>query len=359
MARSNIFDGESYHAIFARLIYKWLLSRKWFTYADIMAEYMMLGIAKDLPCNVSNCDNYGELKKAFHDVRNAIKLKIGDNCFEEHGNNRAKRIRYIGSDDDPLADMRNAKVVKDLKKYWRFCQDSAGFFPMPWLEYFFKDCQDLLDIKSRKLKGELFLNASADRMLTNIELLPILYEAIMEKQVLSIQYQPFEEEARQLVFHPHYLKEFNGRWHLFGHVDGFFPENGYNVALDRIIGRPKQIQDIAYIFAPQGFYEEFFKNIIGVSHFPEAKVVDIYIRAHSFYIFKLMETKTLHHSQKTTLTYDKYEDGEYGEFSVRVELNNEFIGRILQMGAGLEIVAPDEVRKILKQRIVSLAKLYE
>ena len=83
MAPSNIFDGDSYHAIFARLIYKRLQSRKWFTYADIMAEYMMLGIAKNLSCNVSNCDNYGELKKAFRYVRNAIKLKIGDGYFEE------------------------------------------------------------------------------------------------------------------------------------------------------------------------------------------------------------------------------------------------------------------------------------
>lgn len=359
MAPSNIFDGDSYHAIFARLIYKRLQSRKWFTYADIMAEYMMLGIAKNLSCNVSNCDNYGELKKAFRYVRNAIKLKIGDGYFEEHGNNRAKKFRYIGSDDDPLADMRNAKVVKDLKKYWKFCQDSAGFFPTSWLEYFFKDCQDLLDIKSKKLKGELFLNASTDRMLTNIELLPVLYEAINRQQVLSIQYQPFEEESRQLVFHPHFLKEFNGRWYLFGRANGLFPENGYNVALDRIIGKPREVQGVAYMFAPRGFYEEFFKNIIGVSHFSEAKVVDIYIRAHSFYIFKLMETKALHHSQKTILAYDKYEDGEYGDFSVRVELNNEFIGRILQMGAGLEVVAPDEIRDIFKQRIESLAKLYE
>lgn len=359
MVHGNIFDGESYHAIFARLVYKWLISRKWVTYADIMAEYMMLGSAKDLPCNVSNCDNYGELKKAFRNVRNEIKLKMGDGSFEEQGNNRTKKFRYIGSNEDPLADMKNAKVVKDLKKYWRFCQDSAGFFPTSWLEHFFKDCQDLLYIKTKKLKGELFLNASMDRMLTNIELLPILYEAIVGKQVLSIQYQPFEEEIRQLIFHPHYLKEFNGRWYLFGHADGHIPKNGYNIALDRIIGKPCEVRGVPYISAPQGFYEDFFKNIIGVSHFSETKVVEICIRAHSLYIFRLMETKTLHHSQRTITTYNKYADGEYGEFSVMVEVNNEFIGRILQMGAGLEIISPSEVREIFKQRTESLAKLYE
>ena len=40
-------------------------------------------------------------------------------------------------------------------------------------------------------------------------------------------------------------------------------------------------------------------------------------------------------------------------------MNNEFIGSILQMGAGLDIVSPNEVRDIFKQRVEDLAKLYE
>ena len=285
MSRTNLFDGESYHAIFARLTYKWFISRKWITYADIMADYMMLDSAEELVYNVSNCDNYGELKKAFRDVRNAIKLKVGNDCFDEQGNNRSKRFRYIGPDDDPLADMRNAKVVKDLKKYWQFCQDSAGFFPISWLEYYFKDCQDLLDIKSRKLKGEQILNTSADRMVHNIEYLPILYQAILDKQVLDINYQPFEEDVRQLIFHPHCLKEFNGRWYLFGHAEGCFPENGYNLALDRIADKPRSYDKSKYMSAPLGFYADMFRDIIGVTHSINAEVKEIIIRANTLYMF--------------------------------------------------------------------------
>lgn len=53
-----------------------------------------------------------------------------------------------------------------------------------------------------------------------------------------------------------------------------------------------------------------------------------------------------------------HEDGEYGEFVVTVELNNEFVGRILQMGAGLEIVSPTEIRDEFKQRVTELYQLY-
>ena len=123
MTRNNLFDGESYYALFAVAIYKCLMSRKWITNADIMADYMNLKSAKELPCAISKCDHIKELIKAFIDIREAI----GESNFECDGNNRNRKYRYIGTDNDPLADMRNAKVVKDLKKYWQFCQNSAGF----------------------------------------------------------------------------------------------------------------------------------------------------------------------------------------------------------------------------------------
>ncbi|MBQ7664909.1 MAG: WYL domain-containing protein [Bacteroidaceae bacterium] len=359
MIRKNLFDGESYHAIFAQVTYKWLISHKWVTYADIMADYLGLKSAKELTYNVSKCDNYGELKKAFRDVRNAINGKVGEKCFEVDGNNRNKRFRYVGIDNDPLADMRNAKVINNLRQYWKFCQDSAGFFPKPWLEHFFKDCQDLLEMKARKRKGEQVISASLDRILTNIEFLPMLYEAIVSKQVLDIDYKPFGGEQETLTFHPHYLKEYNGRWHLFGHAEGLSPENGYNIPLDRIQAKPREKSKVKYIPAPPMFYEQFFKDIVGVSHKKDAIKYNIVVRAHTLYIYKLTETKPLHQSQIISTPWGDYEDGEYGEFSLQVEVNNEFIGKILQMGDGFEIISPIEVRELIKERVRNLAKLYE
>ncbi len=360
MPRQNLFDGDSCFAAFALATYKRLLSREWITYADVMADCMMKGSAKDLPAGVSKCDNYGELKKAFPAVCMAIKEKVGKRCIEEEGNNRGKRFRYIGDSQDPLAELMNAKVIHDLKEYWRFCQDSAGFFPMSWLEFFFKDSQDLLDINARKRKGEQILSASLDRDLKNIYLLPFLYEAIKRHQVLSIEYHPFfNNEAMHLQFHPHFLKEYNGRWFLFGHAEGEEPEFGFNIALDRIVERPREVYDCNWISAPIGFYSNYFKDIVGVSHLKQHSTVEeIKIRGHNRYIFKLIETKPIHHTQTITIPYGEHENGEYGEFSIRVAVNNEFIGRILQMGHGLEIVAPQHVRKIFKSRINKMIDLY-
>lgn len=346
----NIFDGDSYRAIFTRLIYKRIISRLWFTNADVMAD----AIGKPLTCNVSDCDNYVELKKAFMTLRRVI----GKNNIETSGNNRDKSFRYIGEDDDPLADIRQAKAIKDFKRYYEFCQDSAGFFPISWLNYFLKDSLDLLDIQQRRRKGKQIISTSIDRQLKNINLLPYLYEAIRGHRVLSIRYKPYDEQEMMLTFHPHFMKEYNGRWHILGHAEGKMPEEGFNLAIDRIVGMPQTMENEQYIAAPEHFYENFFKDLVGVTHKEGRIAKDVHIRAYTNYIFNITDTKPIHKSQYVSIPYGEHEDGEYGEFVVHVEINNEFVGRILMMGDKLEVVAPTDVRDIFKKRVSDLAKRY-
>lgn len=359
MAKGLLFDGAGARPLFAKYVYRRLMSRDWITYADVMADYLMLDTSDMLPNHISNCTDYGELRKAFRDIYKAITEEVGEGSIEEQGNNRNKSFRYIGDNDNPLAAMINARVVKDLKKYWEFCQDSAGFFPEVWLEYYFADCQDLLSIKTKKKKGKQVISSSIDRHQTNIEYLPMLYESIKNCQVLSIDYKPFEEEQVSLLFHPHYLKEYNGRWHLFGYAEEPEAKEGVDLALDRIVNRPREVYKKEFVKAPERFYESFFENIVGVSHHESCSPEEIRIRAHTLYIHRLMETKKLHETQETVLPFDDHEDGFYGEFTVYVEVNNEFIGRILQMGDGLEIVSPKEIRDIFRKRVANMAKLYE
>ena len=359
MNKDNLFDGEGARPHFASHVYKRMLGRKWFSYSDVMADYMQLESKESLLNSVSNCANYGELRKAFRDVYKAIIEEVGDGCIDEQGNIRNKSFRYTGDNDNPLAAMINARVVKDLKKYWEFCQDSAGFFPEVWLEYYFMDCQDLLSIKTRKKKGEQVISSSIDRHQTNIEYLPMLYESIKNRQVLSIDYKPYEEEKVTLIFHPHYLKEYNGRWHLFGYAEEPEAKEGVDLALDRIANRPREVYKKEFVKAPERFYESFFENKVGVSHHENCSPEEIHIRAHTLYIYRLMETKKLHKSQETLLPFEEHEDGFYGEFTVYVEVNNEFVGRILQMGDGLEIVSPNNVRDLFRERVMKMAEFYK
>lgn len=359
MENPNIFFGESSKAQFVNIIYRYLMKHEWFNNADIMAEYLNLKSPKELSCSVTKYNEYSQLKKAFCELREVLKEEEGYDCIETSGNNRNKSYRYNGSSKDPLEEMRKTMTINSIRKYWQFCQDSAGFFPTSWLEYFFKDCKDLIEIKNKKHDGKQILTSSLDRILTNIDLLPFLYEAINSHIVLSIKYKPYdEEEIMELVFHPQILREYNGRWHLFGHAEDKLPEWVFDIAIDRIVGKPRELYKIKYMPAPQNFYYNFFKDKVGVSQKEGNKAEDIVIRAHNINMYKLTETKPIHSSQKPLSKFSEHEDGTYGDFIIHVEVNNEFIGRILQMGDGLEIISPKNVRNIFNKRIENMYNLY-
>ncbi len=114
--KGNIFNGDSYKAIFARAIYKRLMSREWVTLAEIMSDYL------GEPCeNPSKEEHYGELKKAFGEIKVLIIEKVGKDSIEVEGNNRSQRFRYMGDVENPLSDLYNyGRVIRDLKTYWQF-----------------------------------------------------------------------------------------------------------------------------------------------------------------------------------------------------------------------------------------------
>ena len=263
----------------------------------------------------------------------------------------------MGENPDPLAELIHLRTIDSLKEFWHFCKNSAGFIPETWLEYFFKNTRQLLDIKTNKTEGKEYIVSEIDRGLKNFEHLPFLYEAIRDKKILKIKYR-FNVNER-IIFHPHLLKEYNGRWVLLDHAEGHEPEFGYNLALDRLLEKPEIARDAALKFKnpPKDFYKNFFEDIVGVTHDDKwPQVEEIIIRARNFRMFNLINTKPFHHSQEVTKDYDK--EAKYGEFKVVVKINNEFIGRILQLGAGIEIVSPPHVRELFKQRISNMMTLY-
>ena len=354
MNKKSVFRGESKVNILANYIYKRLISREWFTYNDIIKD---VDIKNEEPEKISVSQYYNPLKNAFAAVCNAVERKEGPDCIEIR-NSRPRRYRYVGNNPNPLAEEIDAKIVSSLKQYFEFCQDSAGFLPSSWLEEFFGGYIDLLDIKNKRRRGEQIIESGIDRSLKNIGLLPFLYKAIKAKLVLDVHYKSSDGQAQHLIFHPHYLKEHNGRWFLFGHAEKRKRCN--NLALDRILSRPEIVsaERRKYIAAPPNYYADYFKHIVGVSHIEDAQPVALRLRARSRYMFTLTETKPIHNSQRTIRTFDRYDDGEYGEFLLDVEINKELIARILMMGDDVEIVEPMSARQAIKEMVDRLFELY-
>jgi len=353
MPNKNIFAGIGIKTTFVNLIYTELMKREFVSYADVLALYCgrPKGYYKKYAC-ISEPVN-GELKKAYPEVLKALE-KACPGCIKDNGQNKGKAYKYIGKDNDPLAAERQAIEQKRIEDYVAFCKASAGILPSSWFSSYFENTQLLLDTNREVESGASHIRSSLEQNLTNIDLLPVFHKAITDRQVLRFSYQRFGQEPFELVFHPQFLKEYNGRWFVFGESDRE-PYQAYNVPLDRITGEVNKVDDVGYIPAEKGFYQDFFKNIIGVTHEKDAKVEEVVIRTKTEYQHGLLLTKSLHHSQKETLPFGEHEDGNYGEVMLTIEPNRELRGKILAYGQYLEVVKPQALREhiseILKKQL--------
>ena len=350
MPTKNIFAGVSTRASFVQIIYKELMKREFVSYIDVLKLSDFLGNDKiDFKKIVlSTSKGYGQLKKAFPEVIQALEI-ISPGCIIDNGKSgKGKAFKYIGECDDPLAAERQAIEQKRIEDYVAFCKASAGILPSSWFSSYFENTQLLLDTNRETESGSGHIRSSLEQNLTNIDLLPVFYKAITDKQVLRFSYQRFGQEPFELTFHPQFLKEYNGRWFVFGDADRE-PYQAYNVPLDRIVGEVREVDDVEYISASKGFYQEFFKDIIGVTHEKEAKVEQVVIRTKTEYQHGLLLTKPLHHSQKETLPFGEHKDGCYGEVTLTIEHNRELRGKILAYGQYLEVIAPQSLREQIKE----------
>ena len=347
MPTKNIFAGFGVRSEFVNLIYKELMKREFVSYADVLALYCgrPKGYYDKMACNSE--PGYGELKKAFPEVLKALE-KACPGCIKDNGQNKGKAYQYIGKDDDPLSEERKAVVQKSVEDYVSFCKASAGIVPASWFSSFFENTQLLLDTNRESKDGETRICSGVEQNLTNIDLLPVFYKAIANKQVLRFDYQRFGQEPFTLTFHPQFIKEYNGRWFVFGDANRE-PYQAYNVPLDRIVGEVSEVSDVEYIPAEKGFYQDFFNNIIGVTHEKGAKVEEVIIRTKTEYQHGLLLTKPLHHSQKETMPFGEHEDGNYGEVHLTIEPNRELRGKILAYGQYLEVITPQSLREQIKE----------
>ncbi len=357
MPTKNIFAGNGIRSEFVNLVYQMLMKREYVSYADVLSSYYNRPDDYYNTHSLSSEPGCGELKKAFPDVLRALE-KTCPGCIENNGKRKSVAYKYVGSIDDPLFEERNAIVQKSLEDYVKFCKASAGILPASWFSSFFENTQLLLDINRESDNGTEQISSGYNQELTNIHLLPFFYKAITECRVLRFSYKPFDQEPFTLTFHPQYLKEYNGRWFVFGDADRK-PFKAFNVALDRICSEITIVDDVEYIPAEKGFYQDFFKNIVGVTHEKDAKVEPVTIRTKTEYQHGLLLTKRLHSTQKETKPFSKYADGCYGEVMLMVEPNRELRGKILAYGQYLEVMEPVGLRKQIKKIIEEQKKQYD
>ena len=200
-----------------------------------------------------------------------------------------------------------------------------------------------LDHQSKEVIG---LESNID--LKGIEYLSQLYDAIINEQVLEVEYQDFKsEEPFTLTFHPYYLKQYNNRWFVFG-LNEELEIPTWNLALDRIgsieIIRKDYLQtDIDW--------NDYFYDIIGVTRYQD-KEPETVVLQFTEDVAPYVQTKPLHPSQKS-----EWVDGKL-RVVIEVIPNYELESLILSFGSSVEVSSPIKLRKDIKRKLRDATSAY-
>jgi len=186
--------------------------------------------------------------------------------------------------------------------------------------------------------------------LKGLEHLDTLYQSILKKVALRIDYQSFSaRQANVILFHPYILKEFNNRWFLIGRREGEIKI--MTLALDRI----HSIQyDLSVAYDQDNFdADKYYEHTYGVTVLGEDHVMEIELkfnRSNAPYVL----TKPLHHSQKII---EQHEDGSV-TICVHLHLNYELERLILGFGESVQVLKPKNLRRRIKSKLKKALESY-
>ncbi|ARK11276.1 WYL domain-containing protein [Fibrella sp. ES10-3-2-2] len=186
--------------------------------------------------------------------------------------------------------------------------------------------------------------------LKGLHLLDALYQAVVQKQALSLQYQSFSARAPQtFTFHVWWLKEFKNRWFAVGLRDG----KGMitNLALDRML-TIRTNPDVDYVPNTHIDPNHYYQHVIGVTVSETMQPVQVKLfvtTRHAPYV----ETKPLHHSQQVV---ERTKTGIVVQ--LLVQHNFELEKEILGFGDGMQVLEPTRLRYAILRRLQASLNAY-
>lgn len=229
-------------------------------------------------------------RQLYDDIKFMQDSRGYDAPIENSKEGRKTYYRYSDSsftiNKQPLNEMEAQQLKESLATLTRF----KGLPQFEWVEEIKLRLEHSFNLKSE----ERVISFEENPFLVGLELIGDLYNAIVNKQSLTIKYHSFKsDQSRIFEVHPYHLKQYNNRWFLFGLNEAFGTLS--NLALDRI----KEIHQSVLPYKENSEYdfEDYFEDVIGVSVYEEEEIRKIQIKV-DIELWPYLETKPVHGSQK-------------------------------------------------------------
>lgn len=266
------------------------------------------------------------------DIQNMRSEKLGYNAPIEAYQRKYYRysdpkfsIKNIPVNDQDLKAMNDAlQILKQFKDFAVF-QEMNGVL------------QKLEDsISSTKQKALIHLDKN--EMLKGLKYVDPLYQAILNKNALTVCYKSFTaRNAQEFLVHPQLLKEFNNRWFLLA----WYENRLLTLALDRI----ESISPSEEIYIDKNIDgDSYFGEVVGVTVSERNRPMNVLFKVDSKNA-PYVKTKPFHQTQRII---EEHPDGSV-TFQISVQLNYELERMILGFGGSITVLAPKQLKKsILK-----------
>lgn len=201
--------------------------------------------------------------------------------------------------------------------------------------------------------------------LHNLRIMVVIEDALMYQRAVRLTYSPSFRDSREYIFHPHYMRVYNGRQYVYG----IYEKEEENkdrpfvaLPLERIISA-SLTREVDYRRGDAAYYEQQMRDIMGASpNFKDPRVITVVLRTHTPTIHKLLLTKPYHHSIREVRPFTDERPGiapaQPGELTIHVQHTLELDNWILHYGASIEVVSPEELRTHIAHIIDGMSRHY-
>jgi hypothetical protein len=199
-------------------------------------------------------------------------------------------------------------------------------------------------------QGRNYIQFENNQLVKGLEHINPLYQAILNKRSLLIEYKSFKAaQSQQHICYPYLLKEYRNRWFLITkHKKGPLLQT---MALDRII-EFQELPKERFIEHHDIDFDTYFNDLLGVTKNEKDKAQKVVLFVNKYHAPYVL-TKPIHHSQQLL---KEVENGII--IRIDVVLNFELEREILGFGECMKVLAPRLLAKQLSKRLEKAMQAY-
>lgn len=283
-----------------------------------------------------------QLRKDIQDMRDRVMYDAPITAYPLEA--RKCYYRYSDPDFSIFNNELSSEEIENLQTTIKMLGKYRGIPANAWIEEVVSSLEYRFGIKAN---SENLISFEQNEQLKGLEFLSDIIDATVNHQPLDIDYCTFKGDKIKMLIHPYYVKQYNGRWFLFGLDDGH--ERIANIALDRI----QHMNNASVVSKKNGSidFDTYFNDIIGVTIPGENVKKETVILRFTKDRFPYVVSKPLHQSQIIA-------EGEDYEVEIQVKPNRELYQQIFSFIPDVEVVSPQWLRDEIIEKMKENLKKY-